>query len=100
MKGQTLHIIFLIAALLLIDLYVLSGLKGVSKKWLFLQKRSFMIWYWIVSALLITGLVFVVFVKMGLVVRLAFVMLFFVIFLFKISFIPFLLIDDTRRLFL
>jgi predicted MPP superfamily phosphohydrolase len=100
MKGQTLHIIFLLAALLLIDLYVLSGLRGVSKKWLFLQKRSFVIWYWIVSALLITGLIFVVFVKMGLVVRLAFVMLFFVVFLFKISFIPFLLIDDIRRLIL
>jgi len=100
MKGQTLHIIFLVAALLLIDLYILSGLRSVSKKWLFLQKRSFMIWYGIVSVLLVTGLIFVVFVKMGLVIRLAFVMLFFVIFLFKISFIPFLLIDDIRRLIL
>ena len=100
MKGQTLHIIFFAAALLLIDLYVLGGIKGVSKKWLFLQKRSFTIWYWIVSVLLITGLIFVVFVKMGLVIRLAFVMLFFVIILFKISFIPFLLIDDIRRLIL
>ncbi|MDB4922314.1 metallophosphoesterase [Mucilaginibacter sp.] len=100
MKGQALHIIFLVAALLLIDLYVLSGLRGVSKKWLFLKKRPFHIWYWIASVLLITGLIFVVFVKMGLVIRLAFVMLFFVVFLFKISYIPFLLIDDVRRLIL
>jgi predicted MPP superfamily phosphohydrolase len=100
MKGQALHIIFLVAALLLIDLYVLSGLRGVSKKWLFLKKRPFHIWYWIASVLLTTGLIFVVFVKMGLVIRLAFVMLFFVVFLFKISYIPFLLIDDVRRLIL
>jgi predicted MPP superfamily phosphohydrolase len=98
MKGQTLHIIFLVAALLLIDLYVLNGLKGVSKKWLFLQKRSFQVWYLIFSVFFLIGLTVVVFVKMPLDIRLAFIMLFFVIFLFKLCYIPFLLIDDLRRL--
>jgi predicted MPP superfamily phosphohydrolase len=98
MKGQTLHIILFVAALLLVDLYVISGLKSVSKKWLFLQKRSFNTWYWILSVVLITGLILVVFVKVGLGVRLVFIMLFFVILLFKVSFVPFLLIDDIRRL--
>jgi predicted MPP superfamily phosphohydrolase len=97
MKGQTLHIIFLVAALLLIDLYVLNGLKGVSKKWLFLQKRSFKVWYLIFSVFLVIGLIVVVFVKMPLNIRLTFVMVFFVIFLFKLCYIPFLLIDDLRR---
>ncbi|ASU32816.1 metallophosphatase [Mucilaginibacter xinganensis] len=97
MKGQTLHVIFLILALLLIDLYVLSGLRGLSGKWKFLQKVSFKRWYWMVSVLLIAGLIFVVFVKMGLVVRLAVVMAFFVVFLFKISYLPFLFTDDVRR---
>ncbi|HEY8930415.1 MAG TPA: metallophosphoesterase [Mucilaginibacter sp.] len=97
MKGQALHIIFLAAALLLIDLYVLSGLSGISKKWKFLRKRTFRIWYWVASVLLIAGLIFVVFVKMGMMVRLAFVVLFFVVFIFKICYLPFILIDDIRR---
>lgn len=54
-------------------------------------------WYWIVSILLIAGLIFVVFVKMGMMVRLAFVVLFFITFLFKICYLPFILIDDIRR---
>jgi predicted MPP superfamily phosphohydrolase len=100
MKGQALHILFPVVLLLLIDLYVLNGLRGVSKKRLFLQKKSFRLLYWIVSAALIAGLIFVVYVKMGLVVRLAFVMLFFLVFIFKVSYIPFLVIDDIRRLFI
>src|ERR1700761_5400089 len=100
MKGQTLHVIFLAAALLLIDLYVLNGLKGASKKWKFLHKKWFTPFYWVASALLLTILLFVVFVKVGMMFRVYLIALFFVVFLFKLCFIPFILIDDIRRLFI
>jgi predicted MPP superfamily phosphohydrolase len=98
MKGQTLNLVILIASVLLVDLYVLNGVRGVSKKWRFLQKRSFTKVYWTISVLLITGFLLVIYVKVGLVARLFFLILFFLILLCKVSFLPFLLIDDLRRL--
>ncbi|MDP9077940.1 MAG: metallophosphoesterase [Bacteroidota bacterium] len=98
MKGQALHIILIVPVLLLLDLYVFSGLLGASKKKLFLQKKWFRNFYWISSIFLLTGLIIVIFVKIGMMVRLAFVVLFFLVFIFKVCFVPFLLIDDVRRL--
>ncbi len=98
MKGQTLNIILVVIALLLIDVYVLSGIRGISKKRLFLQQMWFRNTYLTVSAFLLTGLLLVIYVKVGLVVRLAFLLAFFVLLLCKVSFLPFLLIDDLRRL--
>jgi predicted MPP superfamily phosphohydrolase len=98
MKGQALHIILIVPILLLIDLYVLNGLLGASKKWLFLQKKWFLIFYLVSSVLLIAGLLLVIYVKIGMMVRLAFVVLFFLVFTFKVCFVPFILVDDVRRL--
>ncbi|HVW96541.1 MAG TPA: metallophosphoesterase [Mucilaginibacter sp.] len=98
MTGLTLHVILLVAALLLIDLYVFSGLRGIVK-WRFLQTRLFRRLYWAFAALLIASLLFVVFVKMGFMGRLILITMFFVAFLFKLCYLPFLLIDDLRRLF-
>lgn len=98
MKGQAVHIIFLAIALLLIDLYVLSGLSGISKKWKFLHSKRFRFWYWVASVLMITVLILVVFVKVGMMIRLGFVVAFFVTFMFKVCYLPFILADDIRRL--
>ena len=98
MNGLHLQVFLLVAALLLIDLYVLSGLKGVSKKWKFLHKRRFPLYYWVFSVFLIADLFFVVYVKMGVMGRVGLITFFFLVFLFKISFLPFIAIDDLRRL--
>jgi len=100
MNGIHLQVFLLVAALLLIDLYVLSGLKGVSKKWKFLQKKRFPLYYWMFSIFLIADLFFVVYVKMGVMGRVGLITFFFLVFLFKISFVPFIAIDDLRRLFI
>ena len=100
MNGIHLQVFLLVAALLLIDLYVLSGLKGASKKWKFLQKKRFPLYYWMFSIFLIADLFFVVYVKMGVMGRVGLITFFFLVFLFKISFVPFIAIDDLRRLFL
>jgi len=98
MNGIHLQVFLLVAALLLIDLYVLSGLKGASKKWKFLQKKRFPLYYWMFSIFLIADLFFVVYVKMGVMGRVGLITFFFLVFLFKISFVPFIAIDDLRRL--
>ena len=100
MNGLNLQVFLLVITLLLIDLYVLSGLKGVSKKWGFLHKKRFPLYYWMFSIFLIADLFFVVYVKMGVMGRVALITFFFLMFLFKISFVPFIAIDDLRRLFI
>ncbi|WP_295801853.1 metallophosphoesterase [Mucilaginibacter sp.] len=100
MNGLHLQVFLLVAALLLIDLYVLSGLKGASKKWKFLRKKRFPLYYWMFSIFLIADLFFVVYVKMGVMGRVGLITFFFLVFLFKISFVPFIAIDDLRRLFI
>lgn len=100
MNGLHLQVFLLVVALLLIDLYVLSGLKGVSKKWKFLRKKRFPLYYWLFSIFLIADLFFVVYVKMGVMGRVGLITFFFLVFLFKISFVPFIAIDDLRRLFI
>lgn len=98
MEGQTLNLILLVIVLLLIDLYVLNGVRGLSKKWRFLRTEWFPKAYWLFSAVMLTGILLVVFIKVGLVVRLSFIMLFFIVSLFKLCYVIFILIDDLRRL--
>ncbi len=100
MKGQTLNFTILIIVLLLIDLYVINGLQGASKKWKFLHKKSFPIVYMIVSIFLLSILFLAIYIKIDHMIRLGFILVFFFVLLFKISFIPFLLIDDLRRLWI
>lgn len=96
MTGHTLRIIFLVVALLLIDLYVLSGLRGI-KKWKFTQTRKFVRLYWLFSVFLLADLFFVVFIKMGVMGRVLLITFFFLVFLFKIFYLPILVVDDVRR---
>jgi predicted MPP superfamily phosphohydrolase len=97
MKGQTLNLISLVIVLSLVDLYVLSGVRSLSKKWRFLNNEWFPKAYWSFSAIMLTGILMVIYIKVGLVVRLTFIMLFFLVILFKLSYIVFILIDDLRR---
>src|SRR6516225_4340256 len=67
---QSLGWLLAIAGLLTIDFYVLSGAKGISKKWHFLRKRLFTVAYWIYSSLIIAGFLVVVFSKLEFKIRL------------------------------
>jgi len=98
MQRNIFELILCIAALLLIDAYVLNGLLGLPAKWRFVHNKSFKRKYWITSALAITGVLLVIFIKLDFGIRLAFLVLFFMLLIFKLSYIPFLLIDDLRRL--
>ncbi len=89
--------ILFITALLLIDVYVLNGLRGVSKKWRFLQSNWFTVGYLVFSVLLMAGLATMTYVKVGLHVRLTYIVFFFLYLVFKVSFALFVLVDDLRR---
>ena len=100
MKGQTLNLVLSVGVLFLIDLYVLNGLRGVSKKWKFFHKKQFPLLYWIYNAVLLAILFWAIYAKIDVKPRLVVVVFFFLDLLFKISFIPFLIIDDLRRVFI
>lgn len=99
MAEQALNIILIISALLLIDLYVLNGIRGAFRKWHFLRKKVFIFLYWTTCLIVIFGLLTGVYVQFaGLGVRAAGLLIFSLLFIGKLTFLPFLLIDDANRL--
>ena len=98
MTEQTLDIILIIAILLLIDLYVLHGIRGAFKKWKLPHSGDFTFFYWLISVFLIAGLLISIYTNLGLGLRAAFLLAFSLISIGKISFLPFLLLDDLRRM--
>jgi predicted MPP superfamily phosphohydrolase len=94
---HNLQLIIFIAALLLIDRYVLSGLRGLPQKRRFFHKESFTRSYWIFNVSLLAVILLVIYIKVGFAVRLGLLILFFLGYLFKVSFALFILIDDLRR---
>lgn len=99
MTKEALNILLIVSALLLVDLYVLHGLRGAFPKWKFLHKREFNFFYWAANAILIGGLLIGAYLPLvGLGVRAAGLLGFSLIFIGKLAFLPFLFADDIRRL--
>ena len=96
MKGISLNLLLFIAATLLIDVYAFNGLRALSKKWLFLGRKWFFYSYWAYLVLLLASLIFVVYVKVDLGIRLAIIVSFFGSLLFEFCFALFLLLVKTR----
>lgn len=98
MKGQAFNIILISIGLLFLDYYVIGGIRAAfrKRKWPFTS--GFTRAYWIVSAVLITGVFLSIYVKLGVGIRAATLMVFFLLFAIKLLFLPFLIIDDVRRL--
>ena len=95
---QILSTASVIAVLLLLDLYIFNGIRGGLLKWHIVQKKWFIKAYWIISVCLIIFLLLGVYVKLGVGVRAALLFIYFLLFVGKASLLPFLLIDDVRRL--
>jgi predicted MPP superfamily phosphohydrolase len=98
MKGQAFTILLISTILLLADAYFMGGIRGAFKKRQFPHKREFAVVYWIFSVLLITGVLISIYVKIPVGLRATIMLLFFLIMILKVTFLPFLLIDDIRRL--
>ena len=98
MEEHALTIILICIGLLFADLYITTGLRATFKKWRFLQGKFFLLIYWTVSILLVAGLMASVYVKFGIGFKGAVLLLFFLLLFCKVCFLPFILVDDVRRL--
>ena len=98
MDWHTVQVILFVIVLLLVDLYVLKGIRGAFYKRGFVNKTSFAITYWAISILLITGLILVIYVKVGFSVRLKFLVFYFVQVLFKVCYLPFILLSYLKNI--
>ena len=96
MDRHTVQVVLFVIVLLLVDLYVLKGLRGAFYKRGFVKKTSFVITYWAISILLITGLLLVIYIKVGFSVRLKFLIFYFVQVLFKVCYLPFILLNYIK----
>ncbi|GAB3913216.1 metallophosphoesterase [Mucilaginibacter boryungensis] len=91
-------LIFVAAILLLIDAYLLHGLRTALAKIAIIRKPYFNIFYWVFCVGMVTGLLCCVYFKLSVGFRASFMMFFFVAQVAKLCFLPFMLIDDIRRL--
>jgi predicted MPP superfamily phosphohydrolase len=98
MEGQAPTIFMICFGLLLADVYISNGLREGFKKWRFVQGNLFLILYWTISGLLIAGLIASVYIKFSVGFKGATLLLFFLLLFCKVCFLPFILVDDLRRL--
>jgi predicted MPP superfamily phosphohydrolase len=97
MQGNALITILIIILLLAGDYYILRGLQTAFNKQKFPFKRWFLVLYWFSAIFLIAGLLMSVYTKLGVGIRAAFLLLFFLAFIFKVFYILFIVVDDLRR---
>jgi predicted MPP superfamily phosphohydrolase len=98
MQSQLLTIILLGLGLLLFDQYLFSGFAAAFKKRGFIKGKWFKPGYTTVSIVIITGTIVSIYINIPVGVRAGFLMLFFVLMIVKVTFLPFVLTDDIRRL--
>lgn len=92
---------FLIAGCALIiafDYYFINAILSVFKSWSEKTKKKINLIYWIISILLIVGVFSGIFLNIFLTLRSVILVAFFLVTACKIVMLPFLLIDDLRRL--
>ena len=98
MENQLPSILLFCAGFLLVDFYLIGGFRAGFKKWKFAQTSAFTFLYWAASILLVMGVVVSTFRHMGLGARSVILLGFFLMAIAKLLALPFILIDDIRRL--
>jgi len=100
MESQSLTVFLICIGVIAIDFYLFPGMRLGLKKWKFTQKKPFAWVYWSLSIIITVGVAVGVFAKMPLGIRAAFLLAFFLLFISKVMFLPFILADDIRRIIL
>jgi predicted MPP superfamily phosphohydrolase len=98
MEQQLPTIISICVGFLLADFYLIGGIRIGLNKWKFSQTPAFTRWYWAISIVFIVGIFLSIFLKLGLGMRAAFMLGFFLMAIGKLLSLPFILTDDIRRL--
>ncbi|MBT2562199.1 metallophosphoesterase [Pedobacter sp. ISL-68] len=94
---------FIIAACIFIiafDIYCFKAIIAVFKKWKPTTKKVFAIAYWSYSLLLIFGVFCGIYLNLFLTLRAIILVAFFLTVACKLAMLPFLILDDLRRLFI
>jgi predicted MPP superfamily phosphohydrolase len=94
---------FIIAACIFIiafDIYCYKAIIAVFKKWQPNTKKAFAILYWSYSLLLIFGVFCGIYLNLFLTLRAIILVAFFLTVACKLAMLPFLVLDDLRRLFI
>ena len=94
---------FIIAACIFIiafDIYCYKAIIAVFKKWNPTTKKVFAIAYWSYSLLLIFGVFCGIYLNLFLTLRAIILVAFFLTVACKLAMLPFLILDDLRRLFI
>ncbi|PJJ79835.1 metallophosphoesterase [Mucilaginibacter auburnensis] len=99
MFSQIPIILLLGAALFALDAYLYGGVVGAFKSRAFVRKKGFKQGYFIFSAILIVGTICSIYFKLPTGFRAGFLMVFFILMIVKITFLPFVIADDIRLLF-
>lgn len=86
--------------LLLADFYIVNGIRGALKKFSFRFVKRFTITFWTVSILGILGIFLSVYFNIGVGPRAVILLAFFLLLIAKVFLLPFILVDDVRRIFL
>jgi len=86
--------------ILLLDFYCYKAIISVFKKWSANTKKGFAIIWWSINILLIIGVFAAIFLNLFLTARAIILVAFFLLTVGKVFMLPFLLIDDLRRLFI
>ncbi len=97
MPQRLILFLFISLLLLLIDAYVLKALLAVKIKLLEKWKKTFITLWWGYSILLILAVLLSAYFNIKLTARAVILVGFFLSFVSKISFLPFLFVDDIRR---
>ncbi len=84
--------------LLVFDFYIYRAILNVGKQWSPLKKRNFKILWWGYTIVLLAGVYLSIYFNIFLTARAVILVAFFLTFITKFVFIPFLLLDDLRRL--
>ncbi|HEY1025959.1 MAG TPA: metallophosphoesterase [Sphingobacteriaceae bacterium] len=100
MGARTLSLILTSILLLVIDFYIFYGLRSIRKKWNARINVIFNYAWWGWSVLLILAVFLGMYFNARLTIRSIALVAFFITFVSKLVFLPFLFIDDIRRLFI
>lgn len=97
MSDRLIPLLFISALLLIIDWYILKALLSIQIKIIEKRRKTFIKLYWGYSILLILGVFLGIYFNIKLTARAVILVAFFLSFVTKIFFLPFLFIDDIRR---
>ncbi len=97
MDSRTLGLILISGILLLIDFYIYKAVISTNQKWTTKQKNIFAFIWWGYAFLLLCGVLVVFIFNIRLALKSVILVAFFLTFVTKFCFLPFLLIDEIRR---